>query len=250
MTTPTPLTYNAYVTALGALGVYDVTTVNGVNHLADPVLDTIIPSALDYAEGRIARDLDLSQSLTTGSYTVSGNTNVLPVPVGDFVTIQTIAVNGVPLLPVSKEFLQNVYGTNANPGAPVYFAPYGGDSSGGNTSQNFLLGPYTDTSYTASVTGTVRLPSLATNATQSLAGSATTFISTWLPDLLVMASMIYVSLYQRNFGAASNDPEMPGSYESQYEILLKGAMVEEARRKFQASAWSSMSPPLVATPTR
>src|SRR6202007_819563 len=113
MTTPTTLTYNAYVTALGALGVYDVTTVNGVNHLADPVLDPLIPSALDYGEGRIARDLDLSQSLTTGSYTVSGNTNVLPVPVGDFVTIQTIAVNGVPLLPVSKELLHDVYRANA-----------------------------------------------------------------------------------------------------------------------------------------
>jgi hypothetical protein len=43
---------------------------------------------------------------------------------------------------------------------------------------------------------------------------------------------------------------MAVTYESQYQALLKGAITEEFRKKFEASGWSSMSPPIVATPTR
>jgi hypothetical protein len=68
---------------------------------------------------------------------------------------------------------------------------------------------------------------------------------------MIMASMIYISAFQRNFvSAASNDPQMPVNYETQYQTLLKGAMVEEARKKFQSSGWTSMSPAPVASPTR
>jgi hypothetical protein len=68
--------------------------------------------------------------------------------------------------------------------------------------------------------------------------------------MLVQASMIYISQFQRNFGPAANDPNMGPTYELQYQNLLKSAFVEEARKKFQASAWSSMSPSMAATPTR
>jgi len=62
--------------------------------------------------------------------------------------------------------------------------------------------------------------------------------------------MIYISAYQRNFGKAVDDPAMAVTYESQYQALLKSAVIEESRKKFEASGWSSMSPPVVATPTR
>jgi hypothetical protein len=65
-----------------------------------------------------------------------------------------------------------------------------------------------------------------------------------------MASMIYMSAYQRNFGRISDDPQMAQTYESQYQALLKGATMEEFRKKFQASAWSSLTPSPVASPTR
>jgi hypothetical protein len=67
---------------------------------------------------------------------------------------------------------------------------------------------------------------------------------------MIMASMVYVSAYQRNFGRQSDDPAMAQSYEGQYQALLKGAAVEEARKKFEASGWSSQSPSPVATPSR
>lgn len=81
-------------------------------------------------------------------------------------------------------------------------------------------------------------------------GNNITFISEYLPDLLVMASMIYISAFQRNFGKESDDPQMAQSYEGQYQLLLKSAGVEEARKKFAAAAWSSESGATVATPTR
>jgi hypothetical protein len=80
--------------------------------------------------------------------------------------------------------------------------------------------------------------------------NTSTFISLYLPDVFIMASMIYISAYQRNFGRANDDPQMAVTYESQYQALLKSAMMEENRKKFEAAAWSSQSPSPVATPTR
>jgi hypothetical protein len=66
-----------------------------------------------------------------------------------------------------------------------------------------------------------------------------------------MASMVYISAYQRNFSSAmANDPQMPVNYEMQYMTLLKGAMSEENRKKFESVAWSSQSASPFSTPTR
>ena len=67
--------------------------------------------------------------------------------------------------------------------------------------------------------------------------------------MLIQASMIYISQFQRNFGPASNDPQMGPTYEAQYQSLLRGALGEEYRKRFEAVAWSSMSASPVATPT-
>lgn len=246
-----PLTFNAWLSTVASLAIEQTTTVSGVNQFSSTPLQAIVPSILNYAEGRIARDLDLEQLLTTNNYTLTAANNVLSLPVGDFVAVQTFSIGGVPLVPVSKEFLQNVYGSSASQAQPQYFATYGGDSAtAGNTSSNFIVGPYPDIGYTVNVTGYARAPSLYASATPSLAGSATTYISSYYPDLLVQASMLPISEYQRQFGAAANSPEMPGTYEAQYEQLLKSALVEEARKRFAAPAWSPMGPTPIATPTR
>jgi hypothetical protein len=106
-----------------------------------------------------------------------------------------------------------------------------------------LLGPYPDAAYQVEIVGTIRPDSLS-------ATNTTTFISLYLPDLFIMASMIYVSAYQRNFGRQNDDPQMAQSYETQYKTLLQSALMEENRKKFEAAAWSSQSPSVAATPTR
>lgn len=247
-----PLTYNAYVAALGVLAVVDVSAVNGVNQTSDAGLNALLPSILNYSELRIQRDTDLAALVSSGTgYSVTAASNVLSLPTTDWVTVQTLLINGTPLSPVSKAWIQNVYGSNANPGQPTVFAPYGGDqATAGQTSMNYLVGPWPDATYPVAVTGTQRMPSLALQATQANAGSGTTFVSTWLPDLLLVASMLMVSGRQRDFSPMGSDPQAPVSWESQYQALLTGARVEEARKKFEAGGWSSMSPPAVATPVR
>lgn len=250
-----PLTYNGYVTQIATMAVVSTQTTSGVVEGVNSEFNSLIPQMLNYAELRIQRDLDLLPSQTTNTYTLTSGNNILSIDVDDFVTIQTIQLTSgtakLPVLPASKGYIQNVYNDSSVTGLPTVYAMYGGDAATGGDSFNYILfGPYPDSNYPVLVTGTVRLPSLYKYATPVLAETGKTFISTYLPDLLVQASMIYISQFQRNFGSAANDPSMGPTYELQYQNLLKSAVVEEARKKFESSAWSSMSPPMVSTPTR
>jgi hypothetical protein len=209
----------------------------------------IIPQMISYAELRMQRDLDfLSTQISTTAYNFTANSNTLTLPTSQFIVPQTVEVvsSGVstPLLPVTKEFIQNVYGSGSTTGLPQYFAVYGGDTATtGNTSQYMIVGPIPNQSYGTILTGTVRSAPLS-------ASNTTTFISTYLPDIFIMASMIYISAFQRNFGRLNDDPQMAQTYENQYQVLKNSALVEENRKKFEGSAWSSYSPAPAATPAR
>lgn len=237
--------YTAYKQQIATMAVVPVTDANYL---------IILPQMISYAELRIQRDLDfLSTQTQNTSYSLTANNNTLTIPTSAFVTLQTVQVvdsSGLrqPLTPVTKDFLQNMWGNVTGAALPTFYAVYGGDSAtAGKTSQNIIVGPWPNSAYQVVLTGTIRSAPLGdgTGGTQT-----TTFISTYLPDLMIMASMIYISAYQRNFGRMNDDPQMAQSYESQYQALKAGAMVEESRKKFQAAAWSSMSPAPVASPTR
>lgn len=243
------LTYSTYKTQIAQMA---VVAEDDVNFLA------ILPMMIDYASLRICRDLDLmftSVSLHGSDYRLTaGNRNLsfsqnLPDGTSFVVseqinlilnaTVPTDPDTGtrVPLMPTTKEFLDAVYGSSlaANRGQPKYFVPF--------NETLFFVGPVPDNNYAVEVVGTIRPAPLSVAV-------PVTFISEYLPDLLVMASMIYISAFQRNFGKESDDPQMAQSYEGQYQLLLKSAGVEEARKKFAAAAWSSESGATVATPTR
>lgn len=242
------LTYATYKTQIAQMAVVEE---DDVNFLA------ILPSMIDYATLRINRDLDLlitsaslsgaeykltagnrnlsfSQNLPDGSYFVVSEQINLITPAGQ---TDPNAGTRTPLLPATKEFLDAVFGSSIvdNRAQPKYFAPF--------NDTLFLVGPVPDEEYYVEVVGTVRPAPLSADV-------PVTFISQYLPELLIMASMIYISAYQRNFGRQSDDPQMAQSYESQYGMLLKSAMVEEARKKYEGAAWSSQAPAPVASPTR
>lgn len=241
----TGLTYTTYKTQIATMAVVAED---------DPAFTTILPQMITYAENRIYRDVDFlftsasstAYSITAGSRTITVDANTFPD--GTLVVpeqINLITPSGtsnpnagtrVPLLPTTKEFLDAVYGASQSTGQPKYWVPF--------DNYTFLVGPYPDASYTVEIVGTYRPASLSNT-------NATTFISLNLPDLFIMASMIYIAAYQRNFSSAmGNDPQMPVTYETQYQALLKGALSEENRRKFEAAAWSSQSVSTSATPTR
>ena len=245
------LTYTTYLNQVAQMAVVAVDDVNFLE---------ITPSMIDYAELRIYRDLDLmftstsihgptigltagNRNLTfpmtlpdnSGSIVVTEQLNLI-LPVGTNNPDDPLA-SRVPLMPVTKEFLDAVYGSNVsgNRGQPKYFSAF---------NQNlFFVGPVPDLSYSVEVVATYRPNALSATNPQ-------TFMSEYFPDLLIMASMIYISAYQRNFGRQSDDPQMAQSYEGQYKTLLASAGVEEARKKFQGPGWTSQSPAPVASPTR
>ncbi len=230
---------NSYIDQIATLAVVDVT---------DPAYQIILPQMITYAENRMYRDLDFMYTSTSISgYAVSGGTRSITIPEGTIVVLEQInlitppgqqnpnAGTRTPLLPTTKEFLDAVYGSSTYTAVPQYFCPFDDNV--------FLVGPFADQTYFVEIVGTYRPASLS-------ATNTTTFISLYLPDVFIMASMIYISAYQRNFGRMSDDPQMAQSYEAQYQALLKGAAVEEARKKFESSGWTSQSPSPVATPSR
>ena len=254
----TGLTYSTYVTQIATMAVVAET---------DPAFLTILPQMITYAENRMYRDIDFMFTSTSlhgvsfiltpgnrnlsfdinlslnsdpqeGTFVVSEQINLLTDAEGNAAdTTNPDTCVRTPLLPTTKEFLDAVYGSSltANQGQPKYFVPF--------NETLFFVGPVPDQAYPVEVVGTYRPNSLSET-------NPTTFISLYLPDVFIMASMIYISAYQRNFGRMNDDPQMAISYESQYQALLKGAAVEEARKKFEAAGWSSQSPSPVATPTR
>jgi hypothetical protein len=228
---PAGLTYAQYVTQVATMAVVEPD---------DPAFVTILPAMIDYAELRIERDLDLLATVSASTaYSISGGSRSLTLPAGAFVTVQQVNVltpagsadpdtsTRRPLLPVTKEFLDAAWPSAQGASPPNYFAML--------NDRSIIFGPFPNTGYTVEIVGTTRLPPLS-------AGNPTTVISTQLPDLLLMASMIYISAFQRNWGRQSDDPQMAVSYESQYQTLLRSAGVEEFRKKFRSQAGASMSP--------
>lgn len=226
------LTYNQYVTQIANLAIVPET---------DPNFQILIPQMIAYAELRIYRDLDLLSTVQPyNQAATAANVRTVTIPQGTFVTIQNVNVltdgsTRNPLLPVTKEFLDATWGSPSSAAQPKYFALL--------NDTTLIFGPWPNTIYPLEIIGTIRPDSLS-------ATNTTTFISLYLPDLFIMASMVFISAYQRNFGRQSDDPQMAQSYEAQYNALLRGATVEEYRKKFESVGWTSMSPSPVAAPTR
>jgi hypothetical protein len=262
MTSPAlnPLSFNAWVQAVGVMSVALTQNNSGVLGFVDAPLQQVLPQMLNYAETRIQRDIDALQARSSNSYTLTAGANILSIPINDFLVIETLEaqqvssgnlVNNQPMIETSKEFIQNCYSTVFSSGYPKYYAKWGDNfGDGANTNVNILVGPPPNFAYPVRVTGVIRMPSLYQFATPGPADTSYTYISQWLPDLLMMASMIFISGYQRNFSAASDSKDMPVNYEQQYRALLAGAIAEENRKKGLGSAYSAYSTPATATPTR
>lgn len=213
---------------------------------ADANFLAILPQAVAYSEARIQNDLDFLSSFTAFStVNMTQGNRLMTLPAGLDV-LQEINVI-TPLLadtstgtrnqviPVSKEFLNATYVSPTNPGVPQYFAMLSDES--------VILGPYPDASYKAECIGTMKYPLLSSS-------NQTNWLYTNIQPLYFAACMIFMSGYQKNFGEQSDDPKMAQSWETQYGILLNGYQSTEARKKMQASAWTSLSTAILATPGR
>jgi len=219
------LTYNSYIAQMRSLAAVDAT---------DPWFNQIVNGMIDYAEQRIYRDLNLLQTVVTDSTLAltSGNRALtLSNTASYWVTVQQVNVvtpagstvaNGTrrPLLPTSRAYLNYAWPAATGAGRPTHFAM--------QDQFTIIVGPWPDAAYAVEVVGTKRpAPISPTNQT--------TILSMYFPDLLVAASMIYVTGFQRDFGAQADDPKSAQSWEQQYQNLIASAATEEARKKLNAA---------------
>lgn len=227
------LTYTQYVTELALLSQFNA---------SDPNFLSNLPNCIDYATDRITRELDLLNTVTANStvvltvgkrivslsalspvFNVLRDINVL-TPVG---TTNPDLGQRNPLTISTVAFMNQVYGSTTVTGVPEYFALV--------TDQTIMVGPYPDQTYNIEVIGTVRPTPISGTV-------ATNWISLYLPDLFLAASMIQMSGFKMNFGAQADDPKMAMSWETQYTTLRDSAGVEDAMRKYASTGWNSQLP--------
>ena len=200
----------------------------------------MLPAMIDTAEQRIYRELNLLSTVVTNSSssTVSGNRNfTLPSSLGKFVTVVTINVitpaatapdSGTrrQLTPVDRTYLDAVWNSSTGATVPKHFAM--------NDQDTIIFGPWPDAAYRVEVVGTIRPTPLS-------ASNATTFLTLYLPDLFIAASMVFAGENMRDFGAEGNNPNVAQIWEGNYQALLQSANAEEIRKKFAGPAWTSLS---------
>lgn len=206
---------------------------------------------------------------TTTTYLLDGNGNQILDGNGNPIILSQYLDQ--PISPLSQAALRAIYST-APGGPPQYFSVIGSatnfiyqldgfgspilDGSGNpiildgpspsvwTPGMRVLLGPTPDQAYAVTAYVTARQPTLSADNEQ-------TFISMQLPDLFWSASMIFWSGWLKNFGAQgyADDPGMSINWSKEYQRLLKGAQVEEARKKFTSSGWTAQFPtPIAAQP--
>ena len=241
------VTYSSFVSEIATLTVISSTVlVNG-----DTNFQGIMPAVIDYSEGRLYRDLDLpAVRVTDTSVTCSSGvrTIALSTTQGTLLVLQTLNLltsagttssfaTRVPLTPVSQAVIDTIYpsAASSNCGQPEYFCRV--------SDTEIAFGPTPDQPYGTEVIATTRPPPLS-------ATNSTTWLSANVPELMIAAGMIFASAHMRNFGAQADDPQMPGSWETQYSNLLKSMNVDSLRMKFQSQAWTSEIPSPIATPPR
>lgn len=231
------LTYTTYVTTLANMA---------VTSAADGNFLQILPSCIDYAEGRCYRDLDLLSAVVrdqSAVLTVNSRNFTLPVPASgpfNIVDGMNVLVSGsrYPLTPASRDVIDMEWPSetaSSSPSIPGKFAMV--------TDQTVIVGPPPSSAYTVEVVGKV-------NPTPLSASTTTTYLTSYLPDMFLVASMIFISGFQKNFGAQSDDPRMSQSWESQYQLILRGVDSNSARTKFAGASWTSDRPEPTAVPQR
>lgn len=229
------ITYASFVSQMATITVISST----ILETGDTNFGGIIPAAIDYAEGRIYRDLDIPAArVTDTSVTTSSGvrTVALSTTLGTLLEIESynimtpsgaLSSNGtrVPLVPVSHAYVDAVYPSaiSSNCGQPAYFARI--------TDTQILFGPTPDQAYQTHVTAVIRPAPLS-------ASNSSTWLTQNTPELMVAAGAIFLFGYMRDFGAQADDPKAAQSWENQYQALKATANADSLRQKFQSFAWT------------
>lgn len=231
-------TYSEWLTTVANLLVIDE---------ADTDFLQYAPRAIEYAEQRMYRELDLLYTFISSDAgsTVAG-TREFTLPSG------TIVVNNIniitpaatapeagarnPVVPVTREYLDAVYGNSSSSlrGVPINFAML--------TNTTIAFGPWPDAAYHVEVSRTYRPDPLS-------ASNTSTILTQYAPDAFLSATMInFQSGYQRDGTTQSDAPGDAVNWANQYRDQMASLVVEDFRMKFlSVSATSKSTSPALNT---
>jgi hypothetical protein len=213
---------------------------------SDANFQTELPIIIDIAEQECYRELQLLDTIVRdSSSTLTANSRTFNFPqhfvVSESVNVYTpfgTTTTRNQLIPVSREFIDHVYGFETaatTPSIPRYYAMI--------TDQQIIVGPPPDAAYTTEVIGTIRPTPLS-------ASNPTTYLTLYLPDLFFAASMVVGAAYLQNFGAVVDNPQMAVTWKSTFDALLASANKEEEQKRYASQAWSPKPLTPNATPPR
>lgn len=220
------MTYNDLVARIEALAVARLSE--------DTALASVLPGLIEGGELRCLRDCDFPSARKQAQLTLSTGVASVAVPADLVVPRGAWMVTGAGLSVRSEvqrrdpSYLREFWPDNAATGMPRYFAM--------QDSGAILLAPTPAGAYRLDLDYTFRPAGLS-------AGTPTTWLSLRYPDLLLYAVMVLVAGYQRNFGAQTDDPQMPGSWERQYQQALAVARNEAATGKGWGAFDRTPAPP-------
>lgn len=235
------LDYNTYVQQISNLLVINSTDANFI---------TMLPGMIDYAEGRMYRELDLvatsitdaSKTLTAGNRELtlpSSYGNLIPININVITPATATSTSGIrkPLVETTPDVIDAIWGANNyNKGEPQFWAFI--------NNETIMVGPSPDAAYP------VELRAVQQNPTPLSATNTSTILTEMLPDLFIAASMVFGSGYTRDFSAQGDNPAQGQSWENQYQLLKVSAEVQELRKTYESVAWTGRAPSPIAQPPR
>ena len=95
--------------------------------------------------------------------------------------------------------------------------------------------PSPDRAYTAEVFGGVQPKPLSQSNPE-------TYLSVNYPSLFIAACMVFITGYQRDYGAQSDDPGRAVSWESQYTKLREGVALEAGMQRGEGPGFTALPP--------
>lgn len=256
------MTYDEIISALMTLGAIPLNS-------EDSNFEKLTPAMFEYAEGRIQRELAFLQTDATETITLPPLEREVELP-DNVLTVRSIALTvsspsdspGPPgrnkrrIYPqrVSPEALDMFWPQpNFKPGPPKYYAltgfRYKPDTATNPLPpltqprppeyipERFVLvvhfAPAPERIYIGEVYGGIQALHLSESNPE-------TFLSRYYAELLIAACMVFITGYQRDFGAQADDPQRAVSWESQYQTLKASVMQEAGRLRGEGAGFTAL----------